>query len=53
MKPIIANKAVTISYFDKEGMEMGVQVRLAMCEDVPSIHEIYNDAIINTTAVYN
>lgn len=32
---------------------MGAQVRLARREDVPSIHEIYNDAIINTTAVYN
>ena len=32
---------------------MGIRVRLAMREDVPSIRAIYNDAIINTTAVYS
>ena len=34
-------------------MEIDTQVRLAMREDVPSIRAIYNDAIINTTAVYS
>ena len=32
---------------------MGIQIRQAQREDVPSILEIYNDAIINTTAVYS
>lgn len=50
---IIVNKAVIISYFDEKGMEIGIQVRPAMREDVPSIRAIYNDAIINTTAVYS
>lgn len=44
MESTIANKAVIISDFDEKGMEMGIQVRLAMHEDVPNIHEIYNDA---------
>jgi L-amino acid N-acyltransferase YncA len=32
---------------------MGIQIRKAVREDIPSIHSIYNDAIANSTAVYS
>ncbi len=32
---------------------MGIQIRKAVRDDIPSIHAIYNDAIINSTVVYS